>query len=165
MPSEVGDEGVLVRPISPSPLGSPIVGTVVEWNGYVAKGDVGMTALYGVLSLAEVLSVGGVSRAKTAGKVAIGAGVKEATKETASTAAKNNIQKVKDNIVEWLGDDFRFIKNKHDDIVLVSADNTRRVRLDLNEPYPHKNPHMHAEVKINGDWTEERVFPYDVPPE
>ena len=143
----------------------PIVGTVVEWNAYVAKGDVGMSALFSVLSLIEVLSLGGLSKVETAGKVIIGAGMKEAATKTASTTAKGSIQKVKDDIVEWLGADFRFIRNDNDDIVLVSADNIRKVRFDFKEPHPHKSPHMHVERYENGDWVSERVYPFDVIPE
>ena len=37
MPSEVGDEGVLVRPISPSPLGSHWVHA--EWTRITVNGE------------------------------------------------------------------------------------------------------------------------------
>ena len=142
----------------------PIVGTLVEWNGYVAKGDKAMTALYGVLSLAEVLSVGGVSRATTTGKVVIGAGVREAATKTASTAAKSSIQRTKDDIVEWLGSDFRFVRNSNDDVVLLSSDNTKRVRFDLNHPAQHEYPHMHVEELVDGAWEKSGpIFPSDSP--
>ena len=142
----------------------PIVGTVAEWNGYVAKGDVGMTALFSVLSLIEVLSAGGVSKVESTGKVIIGAGMKEAATKTASTTAKGSIQKVKDDIVEWLGADFRFIRNSNDDIVLLSSDDTKRVRFDFNHPAQHEYPHMHVEELVDDTWVKSGpIFPTDSP--
>ncbi len=54
----------------------PIVGTLADWCAYVAEGDVGMTVLYSVLSLAEVLTLGGVSKAKAVGRIFVGSGTK-----------------------------------------------------------------------------------------
>lgn len=65
----------------------PIGSSVAEFYAYVAEGDASNSALYGVLSLGKILSLGSLSLAKTGGKLAIGAGVKEAAKELEKKAA------------------------------------------------------------------------------
>jgi len=55
-------------------------------------------------------------------------------------------------IRDWLGDGARIIKNKDGDMVIINRGETRRVRFDINNPYPHQEPHGHAEEFIAGKW-------------
>ncbi|MDL2225931.1 hypothetical protein LJC20_07070 [Eubacteriales bacterium OttesenSCG-928-M02] len=75
------------------------------------------------------------------------------------------VKEVSNQAVEWLGDDSRVITNKSGDKVFVSADGTRKVRFDLNNPGPyHQSPHGHVEELINGSWNKSgQVYPWDVP--
>ncbi len=66
---------------------------------------------------------------------------------------------------EWLGPDSKVITNPAGDKVFLSKDGTRRVRFDINNPSPHKNPHMHAEELIDGKWVKSGpIYPQGVPP-
>jgi hypothetical protein len=48
----------------------------------------------------------------------------------------------------------------------MSADETKRVRFDINNPSPHKNPHAHVEQKIEDNWVKSGpIYPKDVPQE
>ena len=47
-------------------------------------------------------------------------------------------------ISDYVGKDAQLIKNKSGDTVLLSKDGKRRVRFDINNPAPHKNPHGHV---------------------
>ena len=65
---------------------------------------------------------------------------------------------------EWLGSEFRAITNKSGDKVFLSVDGTKRVRFDLNNTAPHKNPHGHVEQLVNGKWIKSGpIYPTDVP--
>jgi RHS repeat-associated protein len=65
----------------------------------------------------------------------------------------------------WLGPGARTIRNDAGDLVVVSRDGTRRVRFDVNRPYPHENPHAHVEELVNGRWVKSGpIFPKDVTP-
>ncbi len=153
----------------------PIVGTAVDWLAYVSEKNVGMTALYSLLTLSEVLAVGG---AVTAGKTVIRiattasksddvADIIKAGKTAATSATPNTTSKVSETsamITEWLGDGAKFIRNSNDDAVLLSADYTKRVRFDFNHPAQHTYPHMHVEELVNGQWIKSGpIFPADIP--
>ena len=70
------------------------------------------------------------------------------------------------DIKDWIGEDGRVITNSSGDKVFISADGTRRVRFDINNPYPHANPHAHVEELINGQWVKSgQIYPTDVPHE
>jgi hypothetical protein len=69
-------------------------------------------------------------------------------------------------IEDWLGLGAKAIKNDAGDLVMVSRDGARRVRFDVNRPYPHQNPHGHVEELVNGRWVKSGpVFPKNVTPE
>ena len=75
-----------------------------------------------------------------------------------------SINKAADDIANWLGKDARMIKNDAGDRIFVSADGTKRVRFDINRPYPHENPHSHVEEIINGRWVKSGpIYPRDLP--
>jgi RHS repeat-associated protein len=52
----------------------------------------------------------------------------------------------------WLGKDYKVITNKAGDKIFISKDGLRKMRFDINKPYPHKNSHSHIEELINGKW-------------
>lgn len=156
----------------------PFIPTIVDFNAYVSEGNVGMTVLYFVLTIADLATAGVVgSIGKVGVKVVKGFGrggkaidaVRAAeavgTKVSSSAVANDKIQDTTKKIVEWVGEDARFIRNEYNDVVIVSADNTRKVRFDLNHPNPHLNSHMHTEEYVNGEWIKTRVYPSEVTPE
>jgi RHS repeat-associated protein len=66
-------------------------------------------------------------------------------------------------IEDYIGDG-KIIRNDNGDLVIVSSDGQRRVRIDIKNPHPHKNPHGHVEEKINGKWDKSGpIYPKDVP--
>ncbi len=71
----------------------PIVSTGADWLAYVSEGNVPMTALFGFMTLSEVLTLGGTAAAgigvKAATRVTLGAGVKvsASTERVLSTSA------------------------------------------------------------------------------
>ncbi len=149
----------------------PGLGTGADWLAYVSEGNVPMTALYGLLTIADVFTLGGaVVTAKVAIKVATSASraddvldIIKASKAVSAAPAVSKTQKVAGEIMEWLGDDARFVRNSSDDVVLLSADATKRVRFDLNHPAQHIYPHMHVEEKIGKDWVKSGpIFPTDI---
>lgn len=47
---------------------------------------------------------------------------------------------------------------------MLSKDGTRKVRVDINKPFPHKNPHTHVEEMVNGVWQKSGpIYPKGVP--
>lgn len=83
--------------------------------------------------------------------------------------ARESARRVADasnKISDWLGPGARAVKNDADDLVLLSKDGTRRVRFDVNRPYPHKNPHAHVDELVNGKWVKSgQIYPRNVLPE
>lgn len=67
---------------------------------------------------------------------------------------------------EYLGPGYRFIRNEAGDIVLLSADGKRKVRIDYNRPDPHKSPHVDIEeLNSKGKWVQKgKAYPKDRPP-
>jgi hypothetical protein len=72
-----------------------------------------------------------------------------------------------DAIGDWLGPGTKVITNDEGDKIFVSGDGKRKVRVDLNNPSPHENPHSHAEEKkSDGTWDKSGpIYPKDVPKE
>ncbi len=103
----------------------------------------------------------GVEKAIVFGGVggkAIGAG--------AAKRGGGSIDDLVSNIAEWLGPGSRAIKNDAGDLIMVSANGTKRLRFDINRPYPHGSPHSHVEELVNGTWKKSGpIFPKDVTPE
>lgn len=90
----------------------------------------------------------------------------EVLAEITSLAAKQSTRVVNlaDDIAEWLGKGARTIVNKNGDLVFISKNGTRRVRFDIKNPKPHKNPHSHVEELINGKCQKSGpLYPKDVP--
>ncbi|EFB41443.1 hypothetical protein pah_c034o001 [Parachlamydia acanthamoebae str. Hall's coccus] len=77
-----------------------------------------------------------------------------AAKELAKLPSKNtkNIIDLEKKVSEWLGQGTKIIKNKAEDVILLSKDGLRKVRFDLNRPDPHTNPHAHIEELVNDIW-------------
>jgi hypothetical protein len=75
----------------------------------------------------------------------------------------DKIEETIQGIEDYIGDG-KVIRNDNGDLVIVSSDGQRRVRIDLKNPHPHQNPHGHVEEKINGQWDKSGpVYPKDVP--
>jgi hypothetical protein len=66
------------------------------------------------------------------------------------------------DIGNYLGQDVRVITNDAGDKIFVNAENTRKIRFDYHDTYPHQNPHLHVEEYFNGRWNSARVYPKDV---
>jgi hypothetical protein len=74
------------------------------------------------------------------------------------------VEQTAQDIRAWVGDDARLIRNDDGDTILISKDGTRRVRFDVNRPYPHESPHAHIEELVNGKWQRSGpIYPMDVP--
>ena len=65
---------------------------------------------------------------------------------------------------EWLGPGGRAITNDAGDKIFLSENGLRRIRVDINRPYPHEFGHAHLEEFIDGKWVRSGpIYPYDVP--
>lgn len=74
------------------------------------------------------------------------------------------VERTAKDIRAWVGDDARLIRNDAGDTILISKEGTRRVRFDVNRPYPHQSPHAHVEELVNGEWRKSGpIYPADVP--
>lgn len=76
-----------------------------------------------------------------------------ASKQVPGNVLKPNVQRLTNVIEDYLGKDFRMIKNKSGDPVFINADNSRRIRFDSKNPHGDV-PHGHVEHydKIADDW-------------
>jgi RHS repeat-associated protein len=84
--------------------------------------------------------------------------------ELVAARAGSHVAEAGKKIESWLGPGAKAIKNDAGDLVMVSRDGTRRVRFDVNRPYPHESPHGHVEELVDGRWQKSGpVFPNDVP--
>jgi len=82
-----------------------------------------------------------------------------------TTSGLSDIPSTTSAMVDWLGPDSRVITNDAGDKIFISSDGTRRIRFDLNNPYPHNSPHSHVEQLIDGNWVKSGpIYPSDVPP-
>jgi len=93
--------------------------------------------------------LGGIGRA--------GRGVSLAARESGSTARAIRFAE------DFLGEGASLKINDAGDAVFVSRDGTRRLRFDINRPYPHQSPHAHIDELVDGKWTTKRIYPTDVP--
>jgi RHS repeat-associated protein len=76
---------------------------------------------------------------------------------------KQKIEEAIQGIEDYIGDG-TIRQNENGDLVIVSSDGTRRVRVDQKNPHPHENPHGHVEEKIDGEWVKSGpIYPKDVP--
>ena len=93
------------------------------------------------------------------------------TLAAAKAAAAAKVAKTADKITDYLGPGAKAKINKAGDLVIESADGTRTVRFDINNPNPHRSPHLHVEeykrVKNKKKPTYESgpLYPKDVPHE
>ncbi len=86
----------------------------------------------------------------------------------AKVAIKNDkVQDALGKIKEYVGEDAKLTINKSGDHVLLSKDETKRVRFDLKNPKPHENGHGHVEEKKPNSrnwWKSGPLYPSDVKP-
>jgi hypothetical protein len=76
---------------------------------------------------------------------------------------RDKIEETIQGFEDYIGDG-KVIRNDNGDLVIVSSDGQRRVRIDLRNPHPHQNPHGHVEEKVNGQWDKSGpIYPKDVP--
>lgn len=47
-------------------------------------------------------------------------------------------------------------------ILLFYQKTAIKKRFDINNTSPHHNPHIHIEIKVNGRWKTNRIWPNDV---
>jgi len=74
----------------------------------------------------------------------------------------NKVSELAVHMKEWIGKDPKVIINSSKDMIILSKDNKRRIRFDINNTSPHQNPHVHLEYNTNGKWKSERYYPKDV---
>jgi hypothetical protein len=68
-------------------------------------------------------------------------------------------------IIKFLGPGAKGILNRSDDLILLSKDKLRRVRFDINNPFPHKSPHGHVEFFNGNKWKQlqpKQIYPKNV---
>lgn len=123
----------------------------------------------------------GIARALRTGEdVAEGAGkgltrgAREATDAVVPRVAgaeRGAVGKAAESIEGYLGPGARATRNPAGDLVLESADASRKVRFDINRTAPHKSPHAHVEEfkqvknKSVPTYKSGPVYPKDVPHE
>lgn len=87
------------------------------------------------------------------------------TDETGSIPGGSAVDDVFSQSQDWLGPNWRVINNQAGDTIVLSDDGLRRLRFDINRPYPHSSPHAHVEELVNGRWVKSGpLYPTDVPP-
>lgn len=123
-----------------------------------ATGDI--DAAFAVVGGVRLVWKGGkwvVAKAAGGGGAAVGA----------TATGSRLVDEAFDAVNDFLGSGTKAIPTKNGDLVLLSKDGTRRVRFDINHPKPHKNPHMHVEVRNpDGTWNKSgQIYPRDVPHE
>ncbi len=93
----------------------------------------------------------------------IGPGTCPAAAE-AGTAATGRVSQTVSQAADWLGPEARSITNGAGDRIFLSRDGLRRIRVDINRPYPHSSPHAHVEELVDGSWVKSGpIYPSDVP--
>jgi hypothetical protein len=94
----------------------------------------------------------------------VGRTVVGAVKTYRALSQLKKLNKLSDDIINWLGKDAKAILNKDGDLVIRSKNNTKRIRFDINNPSPHNNVHSHVEEYINGKWVKSGpLYPKGVP--
>ena len=96
----------------------------------------------------------------------ITAAVSEATKNLTKEVSyiDSKIKEIAAHASDWLRANSKMIKNKSGDIIIISEDGMRRIRFDIYNPFPHKNPHGHVEKLVDGSWIKSGpIYPIDLP--
>ena len=76
---------------------------------------------------------------------------RESVANVATKAVNYRVEKMTQVIEEFLGSDYKFIKNKKGDPLFINRDNTKRIRFD--SAYSHgDDPHGHIEIFKDNDW-------------
>ena len=86
-------------------------------------------------------TLGGITVAGAWTAVRIAAGL--AVRIRGSYESYRRIRDAAKTIEEYMGGQPRVIKNKDGDFVMMRGD--KKIRLDMNNPHPHKEPHFHIE--------------------
>jgi hypothetical protein len=79
------------------------------------------------------------------------------------------VKRCADAIEDYLGPGTKGRLNDDGDLVLESADKTKKVRFDINDTSPHNNPHGHVEEfervknKMKPTFESGPIYPKDVP--
>lgn len=144
---------------------SPETGRAIQQKQYRyaignGVGEVAGAALTYAFGSAVASGVGRVARGLTKQTV-VSATIK-------SGVPKSKIVNVANDIEGYLGEGAYLHKNsKPGNPVFMSSDGKKRVRFDLADPAPHKNPHAHVEYEITkGKWKKSgQLYPNDVPKE
>jgi hypothetical protein len=83
----------------------------------------------------------------------------------ASRGAAVSRTTIVNGIDDFLGPGSRAFRNDAGDLIMLSADEAKRIRFDINRPYPHQSPHAHVDQLIDGQWQKSgQIYPTDVPP-
>jgi RHS repeat-associated protein len=87
-----------------------------------------------------------------------------AAKVVDASAGASSVERGVAAAIEWLGPRARAITNEAGDKIFLSEDGLRKIRFDINRPYPHEFPHGHVEELVNGKWVKSGpIWPADVP--
>jgi len=116
-------------------LGEPLNNAIRVADGAIAAGELSATVILVVVD---------------------GAAALEAVEGLTS---RNVVQSLGNQITQWLGKDSRMIVNEAGDKIFLSKDGLRRVQFHINKTYPHSDPHVHIDIKINGKWIKDRYYP------
>jgi hypothetical protein len=54
-----------------------------------------------------------------------------------------NVNKIGDDVTQWLGEGSRKITNEHGDVIFQSQNGLKEIRFDMNNYVPHNKPHIH----------------------
>jgi hypothetical protein len=87
---------------------------------------------------------------------------KYSSKQVTSNVFNPRVQRLANIIEDFLGKDFRMIKNADGDAIFINTNNTRKIRFDINDPHGYL-PHGHVEVydhKLKDwiDFTEKHII-------
>lgn len=128
---------------------------------YAIEGDWGSA---GLSFVGAVPIVGDVSTGVKIGGKAVTHAADAISAAGKGAKAGKTVEGVASDILQWLGEGARFIKNSNGDTVIVSQDGLRRVRFDINNPWPHSSQHAHVEELVDGNWIKSGpIYPKDVP--
>ncbi len=77
----------------------------------------------------------------------------ESVVNIATKAVNPRVEKMVQVIEDFLGKDYKFIKNKKGDPIFINQNNTKRIRFD--SAYSHGDaPHGHVEILKDNDWVD-----------
>jgi RHS repeat-associated protein len=88
-------------------------------------------------------------------------------RELSTLSNNTKLSRSLDILADWLGPNVQVKTNSHGDKVFLSENGTRRIRFDINHPYPHNDPHGHIEILVDGKWRDyipgvHAIYPSDV---